>query len=213
MRIKLFEKLVKYIAEQEERYFSKLWGARLLARFKGEPKAITDITVSEAKKTKKYYRKIKSEIPKNQDINDLLLLCDRGIAKYDEASNDFKYVRIFFFFAGLVMANVVAIQNTVFVNNEKYLAEIKFDEICVGEVFSTGCKELIEKSDDIIKGLDVTFKWQNTVFSIVFFVLSLFFYGISSNDNKGKLHLQVLSLYLNRLKKERESSEAKNADQ
>ena len=214
MKIRLFWKLINYVATQEEKAYRKIWGSRLLARFRGKPKTFSKISTVEAKKTKKGYKKIKSMVKPKHDIDDLILLCDRGIAKYNETSGFFKNLRLLILVAGLIFANAFAFQTVMKVNNIDEKVGVTIDEKCLVKDQYEACeKEAKRTAVTEIEAVTRTAKWQALVFSIVISIVGLLVIGIISNDNKGKLHLQVLSLYLNRLKKERDSSEAKNADQ
>jgi len=214
MKIRLFWKLINYVASQEEKAYRKIWGNRLLARFRGKPKTFSKISTIEAKKTKKGYKKIKSMVKPKHDIDDLILLCDRGIAKYNETSGFFKNLRLLILVAGLIFANVFAFQTIMKVNQINEKADLNIDQKCLVKDQYSVCEEKVKRTAETeIEAITQAAKWQALVFSIMISIVGLLVIGIISNDNKGKLHLQVLSLYLNRLKKERESCEAESADQ
>jgi len=203
MNTKLFNALLCYISDKEDKDYLSIWGKKLRARFRGKPSTFTQISTEEAICTKRDYETIKLRVKENEDLDDLQLLCERGIKKYEGTSSFFKHARTVAFVFGLIMANVYVFLKVDHTRDieRKYYEKIMSckDADCRAKIIAT--------RNEKISDIEANSQKESLVFLLLSSFLGLIILGVISNDNKGQEHLEILSMYLNRLKLERDSIE------
>jgi hypothetical protein len=205
MNTKLFKGLINCVSTKDQLSYFKVWGKRLGGRFVGLSKTYSNISSDESVNTKAGYETFKLRVGETDNIDDLLLMCDCGIKKYDETSSFFKWVRIIAIISGLIFINLFTALGVAEVSRFKTVAK-KEIVACSTAKDQESCKKESQKneSDNIQLATDSA-KWKAICFSISLSIIGLFLILVISNDNKGRGSLEVLSLYLNRLKLERET--------
>ena len=86
MNTRLFSELIEYVVDKEESSYVDIWGRNLFSRLRGKGGTFAKISTGESVNTKRDYFFIKSKVAEHESIDDLLLMCSRGMVKYDETS-------------------------------------------------------------------------------------------------------------------------------
>lgn len=203
MNTKLFGELIKYVADKEDSSYVEIWGKKLISRLRGKGDTFARISTDESVNTKIDYKFIKSKVAEYESIDDLLLMCSRGVVKYDETSGFLKSSRILILMASLILINLFTVLGSLEISGIRDSAKKDVISKCKAIDAVDDCKKNIkEESNESIQAVIDTAKWKAIVFTIFLSILSLLVIGIISNDRKGRMHLEVLSLYLERLKLE-----------
>lgn len=205
MNTKLFGELIKYVADKEDSSYVEIWGKKFFSRLRGKGDTFAKISTGESVNTKRDYLSIKSKVAEHESIDDLLLMCSRGIVKYDETSGFLKNLRMLLLVASLIFINLFTVlgslETSEIKDNEKKDVVSKCNVV---DTIDECKKEINEKSNNNIQSVLEKVNWKTIIFTILLSILSMFVIGIISNDRKGRVHLEVLILYLDRLKLERE---------
>lgn len=206
MNVKLFGNLIQYVAHKEESSYKNIWGINLLGRLFGRSKTLSDISLLEAKNTNECYYTIKSKVSEGEDLDDMLLLCERGIKKYEETGVFFKWFRIIVIASGLLLVQAINFNGDYLIDRERVKSNANVANICVLGANGDKCRKIEKKAlDEKIEKVVSDINRISFIFLFIIAVVVFFIIAIISNDNKGKVHLEILSLYINRLKQERDS--------
>jgi hypothetical protein len=212
MNIKLFGNLIQYVAHKEESSYKNIWGVNLLGRLLGKSKTFSDISLLEAKNTSECFDTIKSKISERENLDDILLLCERGVKKYEETGVFFKWFRIIVIASGLLLVQAINFNGDSLIDRERGESKATVEAMCVPGENGKKCRGLEKESlnENIEKVISDISRISFIFLFIVAFVVFLII-AIISNDNKGRIHLEILALYINRLKQERDSKNGHSA--
>jgi hypothetical protein len=169
METELFKTLITYVSKEESRSYKEIWGSGFWKRLKGKPEVHIKIACEESKISEKNYNHIKGLVPQNADLDNLILICERNICKYQSTGRLYTDFRIILFIG---IALISAAFNLTGVLN--------------------GRGELVT---------------QIGVFLILLVgtIAGMLFLAIKSNDSVGSSYCEILTMYLKRLKQERDA--------
>lgn len=200
------------MAHKEESSYWDVWGKRFFSRLRGKAKALADISFDESVNTKRDYEIVKLRVNDSESVDDLLLMCERGIIKHDEASGFLKNLRIITLLASLIFVNLSTVLGVLEVGGIRDKAKQGIISCKNSNDISHCKKEIKEKEGEHIKDVIEEAKWKAVLFSIFLSIIGLLVVGVLSNDKKGRVNLDLLSLYLRRLKLEREGGEVLSSE-
>lgn len=212
MNTKLFRDLITYVAHKEESSYWDVWGKRFFSRLRGKAKALADISFDESVNTKRDYETVKLRVNDSESVDDLLLMCERGIIKHDEASGFLKNLRIITLLASLIFVNLSTVLGVLEVGGIRDKAKQGIISCKNSNDISHCKKEIKEKEGEHVKDVIEEARWKAVLFSIFLSIIGLLVVGVLSNDKKGRVNLDLLSLYLRRLKLEREGGEVLSSE-
>ncbi len=207
MNTLLFEKLIHYISDKEDSSYFRIWGKRFLSRLRGKPATFSTISSDESVNTKRDYETIKLRVPASEDLDSLLLMCDRGIKKYESSGHYFKFFRIILIGGSLLLAQAVNMAGEFeMIKLEKDNAESIIANCITPKTEGTCKDQMSEAAKDKKLLAAIVIKFKGFIFILLGAFIGFMVIGVMGNDNKGRSHLEILALYLNRLKEERDGS-------
>jgi hypothetical protein len=173
---------------------------------------LADISFDESVNTKRDYETVKLRVNDSESVDDLLLMCERGIIKHDEASGFLKNLRIITLLASLIFVNLFTVLGVLEVGGIRDKAKQGIISCKNSNDISHCKKEIKEKEGEHVKDVIEEARWKAVLFPIFLSIIGLLVVGVLSNDKKGRVNLDLLSLYLRRLKLEREGGEVLSSE-